>query len=63
MFAKYLHTLVAVCKYTVHERCVQRAPASCISTYVKTMKTNQKMTHHWVSRDIICTLDTCLYLR
>ena len=39
---------ILVCRYAVHERCANRAPANCISTYTKTRKIDTFMLHHWI---------------
>jgi diacylglycerol kinase (ATP) len=41
-------SLSLVCRYVIHERCANRAPANCISTYTKTRKVDTTMLHHWI---------------
>ena len=38
----------SVCRYVVHERCANRAPPNCISTYAKARKPDAMMLHHWI---------------
>uniref|UniRef100_A0A0M3I4S5 Diacylglycerol kinase n=1 Tax=Ascaris lumbricoides TaxID=6252 RepID=A0A0M3I4S5_ASCLU len=38
----------ALCKYTVHERCVRSAVNNCIKTYCSNRSADSQMLHHWI---------------
>lgn len=48
IYLSHVIVQISVCKYTVHERCVQRCMASCITTYSKKKtKGTPTFQHHW----------------
>ncbi|XP_061092986.1 LOW QUALITY PROTEIN: diacylglycerol kinase beta [Conger conger] len=49
----------ALCKYTVHERCVSKDIAACISTYAKSRRHTNAMQHVWIEGNSPAKCDRC----